>query len=135
MDHATGLGAVRAEPNEDSGSPPPLVFSHLDKMKRVKDPEIWERLTLRLLPMLDDLEPACEKITSSRRLQPALKVVAAGWIQLIHDIREEAERRRETRVGIVGNTGDGKSSTINAVLGEEKYNITPPPHLRTTPTC
>ncbi|KAK2047267.1 hypothetical protein LZ31DRAFT_611073 [Colletotrichum somersetense] len=140
MDHSKNLQAVKTEPDEnsglpvntepgvDSGLPPPqtvieprqqLVFSQLDKMRRVKDPEIWEQLTLRVLPMLDNLETVCEKIASSRKIQPALKFAAANWINQIHDIREEADRRSETRVGVVGNTGDGKSSTINALLDEE----------------
>ncbi|EFQ26947.1 hypothetical protein CGRA01v4_07943 [Colletotrichum graminicola] len=119
MDYANVLGAVKTEPDENSGPLPRLVFSHLSKMRRVKDPEIWEQFTLRLLPILDDLESVCEKIASSRKLQPALLVTANNWMQQIHGIRAEAERRRETRVGVVGNTGDGKSSTINAILNEE----------------
>ncbi|KAK2056078.1 hypothetical protein LY76DRAFT_660553 [Colletotrichum caudatum] len=114
-----GSVKVKTEPGDTSKHLPPLVFSHLGKMRRVRDPEIWEQFTLRILPMLDELEPVCKTIRSSRKLQPALKATAANWIQRIHDIRAEAARRRETRVGVVGNTGDGKSSTINAILDEE----------------
>ncbi|KAK1967062.1 hypothetical protein LY78DRAFT_709329 [Colletotrichum sublineola] len=125
MAHAIGLTAVKTEYDGNFGLPSSqvqqrtLVFSHLDKMRRVKDPEHWEQLTQRVLPILDDIELVCKKITSSRTLQQAVKDTAAGWIQQIHDIHKEAERRTETRVGVVGNTGDGKSSTINALLDEE----------------
>ncbi|GKT47805.1 nuclear GTPase SLIP-GC [Colletotrichum spaethianum] len=132
MTHGNVLRAVKGELDE-SFMPPssqaqqpttvatgaPMVFSYLDKMRRVKDPEIWEQFTQQILPLLDDLELVCEKICSSRKLQPALRDAASHWIRQIHDIREEAERRGKTLVGVLGNTGDGKSSTINAVLEEE----------------
>ncbi|KAK2030789.1 hypothetical protein LX32DRAFT_716264 [Colletotrichum zoysiae] len=119
MNHAMGSVAVKTEPVDTSKHLPHLVFSHLGKMRHVKDPEIWEQFTLRIIPMLDGLEPVCKTIQSSQKLQPALKDTSANWIQQIHGIRAEAARRRETRVGVVGNTGDGKSSTINALLDEE----------------
>ncbi|KAK1977590.1 hypothetical protein LZ30DRAFT_784770 [Colletotrichum cereale] len=133
MNYFNGFWKVKTEPSENFGllisqvqqdtavePQPQLVFSYLDRMRHIKNPEIWEQLTLQVLPILDDLEPVCKNIASSRKLQPALKVTASHWVEQIHAIREEADRRRETRVGVVGNTGDGKSSTINAVLDEDK---------------
>ncbi|GJC94876.1 tat pathway signal sequence [Colletotrichum higginsianum] len=78
-------------------------------MKNMKDPETWETFTQQVLPLLDELEPECRKMASSRKLQPAIR-----------DLRERAERSNQTIVGVLGNTGDGKSSTINALLDEEK---------------
>lgn len=44
---------------------------------------------------------------------------AAQWLQSIEDVKKEAVRSR-TVVGVVGNTGAGKSSVINALLDEER---------------
>ncbi|KAK6209770.1 hypothetical protein QIS74_11354 [Colletotrichum tabaci] len=77
-------------------------------MRHMKDPETWEHFTQQVLPLLDELEPDCKRIASSRKLQPAIR-----------DLRERAERSNQTIVGVLGNTGDGKSSTINALLDEE----------------
>ncbi|OHW92202.1 tat pathway signal sequence [Colletotrichum incanum] len=95
-------------------------------MRRVKDPEIWEQFTQQVLPLLDDLEPICKKIASCRKLQSALRDAASHWIRQICDIREEAERTGKTVVGVLGNTGDGKSSTINAILNEERQELLGP---------
>lgn len=43
----------------------------------------------------------------------------AHWLKQINDIQSSAERTR-TIIGVVGNTGAGKSSVINALLDEER---------------
>ncbi|TID02589.1 hypothetical protein CH35J_004572 [Colletotrichum higginsianum] len=109
--------------DEDSAStspPPHKAFSYRNKMKNMKDPETWETFTQQVLPLLDELEPECRKMASSRKLQPAVRKAACHWLQQIRDLRERAERSNQTIVGVLGNTGDGKSSTINALLDEEK---------------
>lgn len=57
-------------------------------------------------------------------LEVPLKVLgdnedAKVWLQHIERVRKEAVRIR-TIVGVVGNTGAGKSSVINAMLDEER---------------
>ncbi|KAK1633473.1 hypothetical protein BDP81DRAFT_463227 [Colletotrichum phormii] len=71
------------------------------------------------VPLLDKLQPACETIAFSRKLQPALKTAASHWGDQISDLRDRAKRSQQTVIGVLGNTGDGKSSTINALLDEE----------------
>ncbi|KAF2179023.1 hypothetical protein K469DRAFT_597528 [Zopfia rhizophila CBS 207.26] len=44
---------------------------------------------------------------------------AQRWIDTIGNLEKQAERKR-TVVGVVGNTGAGKSSVINALLDEER---------------
>lgn len=44
---------------------------------------------------------------------------AASWVQAIEKLLPQAVRKR-TVVGVVGNTGAGKSSVINAMLDEER---------------
>ena len=44
---------------------------------------------------------------------------AQNWLQQVQSVRKEAARSR-TVVGVVGNTGAGKSSVINAMLDEER---------------
>ncbi|KAG9195536.1 hypothetical protein G6011_00657 [Alternaria panax] len=43
----------------------------------------------------------------------------ASWVQAIEKLLPQSERKR-TVVGVVGNTGAGKSSVINAMLDEER---------------
>ncbi|OHE94169.1 hypothetical protein CORC01_10507 [Colletotrichum orchidophilum] len=96
-----------------------LTFSYLEKMRKIRDPDLWQSFCERILPLLDDLESACRSIASSRNLQPALKTAASHWVHRICDLRHRAKRSHQTVIGVLGNTGDGKSSTINALLDEE----------------
>lgn len=45
---------------------------------------------------------------------------AKQWLEAIQQLQDKAKPTR-TVVGVVGNTGAGKSSVINAILDEEKY--------------
>lgn len=101
-----------------------LTFSYIERMRKVKDPDLWQLFYEKVLPLLDDLQPACETISSSRKLQPALKRAATHWIDQISDLRDQAKRSHQTVIGVLGNTGDGKSSTINALLDEQRYDQT-----------
>lgn len=52
-----------------------------------------------------------------RRVDPDLE--AAEWLKIIENLQKQAEQPK-TIVGVVGNTGAGKSSVINAMLDEER---------------
>ncbi|OLN83269.1 Nuclear GTPase SLIP-GC 2 [Colletotrichum chlorophyti] len=101
-----------------SSSTTQMAFSYLTKMKDVEDPSIWEKFTLGVLPLLDELEPTCRKMTSDLKLQPEVQNAASHWLRQICDVRDRASRVSQTIIGVFGNTGDGKSSAINALLDE-----------------
>lgn len=72
--------------------------------------EIMERGIKRGLDLLD-------KITTS--MSTAENEETKAWMAQIDKIRKQAEVQR-TVIGVVGNTGAGKSSVINALLDEER---------------
>ncbi|KAK1475099.1 hypothetical protein CTAM01_15731 [Colletotrichum tamarilloi] len=137
MDPSQAVVGVKKEQHEEVTTDAPLnarsrsteqcallTFSYMEKMRRVKDPDLWQLFYQKVLPLLDGLQPACETISSSRKLQPALTKAAAHWLDQISDLRDQAKRSHRTVIGVLGNTGDGKSSTINALLDEERYDRT-----------
>ncbi|KAF6820095.1 hypothetical protein CPLU01_12869 [Colletotrichum plurivorum] len=97
---------------------PNMTFSIPDELKKSADPEIWEQYVAKALPLLDSLAPLCRNIATAQKLSPEIKSAASRWVKDILDIRERASQPKKTIIGVFGNTGDGKSSTINALLGE-----------------
>ena len=93
--------------------------------------EGWKQQTFQLPSLLKDTSPDLLESCVDRgvRLLDDLKVpmmeVLAGspeasqWIEQIDTLKKSASRTR-TIIGIVGNTGAGKSSVINAMLEEER---------------
>lgn len=97
---------------------PNAILSFLEQLKNESDPVAWEEYSAKVLPILDDLDPLCKNIATCPKLPQEVKNAASNWVQHISDIRERANRPDKTVIGVFGNTGDGKSSTINALLGE-----------------
>jgi len=60
-----------------------------------------------------------EKLREGFSSYAATNGEAYSWIQAIDKLVPQAERKR-TVIGVVGNTGAGKSSVINALLDEER---------------
>lgn len=60
-----------------------------------------------------------EDLKQSFSSQAAASPDAQAWVQSINKLIPQAKRKR-TVVGVVGNTGAGKSSVINAMLDEER---------------
>jgi len=75
-------------------------------------PEILEAAVAKSMKMLEALKSTFTQYT-------ATSVDASAWIQSIEKLKAQAARTR-TVVGVVGNTGAGKSSVINAMLDEER---------------
>ncbi|KAJ3960104.1 hypothetical protein N0V92_003271 [Colletotrichum tropicale] len=95
-----------------------MTFSLLDRLKYENNPDVWERHVAKALPILDKLEPICKSMSSSPRLSREMRVAATNWVNDIGAVRQRAAQRSKIVIGVFGGTGDGKSSTINALLDE-----------------
>ncbi|KAF2688782.1 hypothetical protein K458DRAFT_414486 [Lentithecium fluviatile CBS 122367] len=77
-----------------------------------QSPEILEAGVAKSMNVLEALKSTFARYKTT-------SVDANSWIQAINKLMTQAERTR-TVVGVVGNTGAGKSSVINAMLDEER---------------
>ncbi|TDZ28938.1 Nuclear GTPase SLIP-GC [Colletotrichum spinosum] len=94
------------------------LFSLQRRLQSEKNPKVWEMHVNKVLPILQDVQRVFDLIISSPTVYPEVKAAAVGWSKHIQAIRECTSRINEITIGIFGSTGDGKSSTINALLGE-----------------
>ncbi|KAF5500731.1 Nuclear GTPase SLIP-GC [Colletotrichum siamense] len=112
---------IKAKPasGHDNRTSANMVFSIPSKLKEEKNPKVWEELVAMALLILNKLEPICENIASCSKLNAEIKAAALSWIQQMKVVRERAAQSGKVIIGVFGNTGDGKSSCINALLGEK----------------
>jgi hypothetical protein len=87
--------------------------NYLQQLITLTDPELLEKGVTVGIELLDHL------IDSLNAFSPADGSDAARWIKAIDELRSR-NRQGRTIVGVVGSTGAGKSSVINAVLDEER---------------
>ncbi|KAI7160752.1 hypothetical protein KC349_g3303 [Hortaea werneckii] len=121
-----GFQSVKAEPStptQDAENVNPESFqSTYDKKYMPRDPAstppacqdkelAWKVGVQAGLKVLKELSEPLKQLTDSGD--------ATAWLAQIEDVRKLAVRNR-TVVGVVGNTGAGKSSVINAILDEER---------------
>ncbi|KAI4715999.1 hypothetical protein E4T48_07804 [Aureobasidium sp. EXF-10727] len=103
---------VSAPSGEDDDSPQYAQTSiHLQALAKEESPEKLEAGVKYGVKMLDQLVEAFEPGKETEDVKQ--------WLQQIELVRQEATGAR-TVVGVVGNTGAGKSSVINAILDEER---------------
>lgn len=104
-------------PEEPTPTPPPLPPQnlHLQKLLDVNGDypvEILEDGVSRGVELLRGFQ-------DSMKSKAELSRDATQWLTQIETLREKAVKGR-TVIGVVGNTGAGKSSVINAMLDEER---------------
>ncbi|KAI1659708.1 Dynamin family-domain-containing protein [Daldinia decipiens] len=107
---------IKADPEieQDKNPNPPDVESngtnYLDQLITVTVPETLESGVTIGIDLLDQLKVHLSTFKS---------IDVDTWIDTINTLKESAKPTR-TVVGVVGNTGAGKSSVINALLDEER---------------
>ncbi|RYP52928.1 hypothetical protein DL768_002024 [Monosporascus sp. mg162] len=106
---ASAEAQARTGPEADAEQGPART-DHLDKLVHEQNPEILEAGVEIGLKLLEQLKVPLEQ---SRARD------AKDWLQPIDELRGRAKPPR-TVVGVIGNTGAGKSSVINALLDEER---------------
>jgi hypothetical protein len=100
-------------------SPEPSIGEELGSIDRcirsvieLEDPNILEAGVATSIDILEKLKEKFSQLSTSNG-------DAASWVKAIEKLQSQSERKR-TVVGVVGNTGAGKSSVINAMLDEER---------------
>ncbi|KAF2091800.1 hypothetical protein K490DRAFT_32560, partial [Saccharata proteae CBS 121410] len=80
--------------------------------KNKDDPDVLESGVQAGLGLIEKMRDSLDKYTND-------STDASEWLNALEAIKKQAVRTK-TIVGVVGNTGAGKSSVINAILDEEK---------------
>jgi hypothetical protein len=99
-------------PQMDSQDAPASTDHFIREIIKLQDPNILEAGVATSLKILNSLSERFSRYAASN-------VDAKSWSQAIEKLIPQAERKC-TVVGVVGNTGAGKSSVINAMLDEER---------------
>jgi len=123
-DEADISAAVSAFDDEQFDEPPPAT--HLPQLVTdiSNSADLLESAVRIGVRVIDDLVKPLRDHASNED--------AAAFIQSLGDLRSRAVPTR-TVVGVVGNTGAGKSSVINALLDEERW--VSPSHAVPRPSC
>lgn len=118
-----GFGVDAHTEPQQHGTPPDVGYLQQLVSSQTTSPDLLEKgvnIGLRLLKALKEPLDTVAPLNTTQ---------ASQWLKAIGDLEALAEPTR-TIVGVVGNTGAGKSSVISAVLDEERYAFTYPFALR-----
>ncbi|THZ84664.1 hypothetical protein D6C84_03900 [Aureobasidium pullulans] len=116
-DEDEDMGQAGSSPADENGDDDPplsqdmLPITHLQAMAKANSAEKLEAGVKQGISALDSLAHNFELSKETGD--------AEQWLHQIELVRQEATGAR-TVVGVVGNTGAGKSSVINAILDEER---------------
>lgn len=99
-------------PEQDTQDQTRPTDEYIRNIIQQESPEVLEAGVRQSLKVL-------EHFKQSFSTHAAASADAQAWIQSIDKLVPQAQRKR-TVVGVVGNTGAGKSSVINAMLDEER---------------
>ena len=106
-----GTSNIWADASTDTKQTPQTQFQ-IQNLLADCSPEQLELGVEKGVELLEGMKrPIIDKIPHS--------VDAAQWVQQIENLQKQAAKTK-TIVGVVGNTGAGKSSVINAMLDEER---------------
>lgn len=110
---------VQEEPSRDDSGPE--VSAHIQKLlaDASNSPEVLESAVEVGAGLIDSL---------AAPLENAPYPDAAAWLKSLRDLQTRTQAPR-TVVGVVGNTGAGKSSVINALLDEERCVMSSVRHI------
>lgn len=99
-------------PEQDTQDRARPTDEHIRSIIQQESPEVLEAGVQPSLKVLEDFK---QSFSTHATTSPD----AQAWVQSIDKLIPQAKRKR-TVVGVVGNTGAGKSSVINAMLDEER---------------
>ncbi|KAF2744553.1 hypothetical protein M011DRAFT_479853 [Sporormia fimetaria CBS 119925] len=102
------------EPNDGADSQERPQFDNVRRLLDLQDPALFEAGVAQATRLLKDMDEIFAQYPNSED--------AAAFKSTIEKSMQQTERRR-TVVGVVGNTGAGKSSVINAMLDEERLQV------------
>ncbi|EAW16751.1 LOW QUALITY PROTEIN: uncharacterized protein NFIA_000950 [Aspergillus fischeri NRRL 181] len=101
---------VKASATTDRPAPKVLQQLSLQNLFAKSTPELLEAAVQQGVKLLEDLKEPLGRVAGED---------ASQWLQAIEKVQSQAAQPK-TIVGVVGNTGAGKSSIINAMLDEER---------------
>ncbi|WQF89186.1 Putative P-loop containing nucleoside triphosphate hydrolase, dynamin [Colletotrichum destructivum] len=128
---------IKNEPNDDQGAvrhtpaagvkvSPNKLASNMNisltafgELYDVDDTAILERAVESGLQLAREISPVIDHLASLNTSSTARKDDVVRWQEAIEQIFSLA-RPTQTRIGVVGVTGAGKSSLVNSLVGEEK---------------
>ncbi|KAK1569452.1 tat pathway signal sequence [Colletotrichum navitas] len=125
------LVAIKKEPYDSSNTISQVIpetmkaaqvetrFVAISDLHYVDDTVILERAVEAGVQLARELAPLVFELASMKKLSTARKDDGLRWKKSIEEIIALAEPTRTT-IGVVGATGSGKSSLVNALLVEEK---------------
>ncbi|KAK1982970.1 tat pathway signal sequence [Colletotrichum cereale] len=108
-----------ATPEITKATPLDFDFKAIERVQNSDDTAVLERAVEVGIEMARDLAPLISHLASLDTSSTARKDDGFQWKEGIEEILSLAVPTRTT-IGVVGATGSGKSSLVNALLGEEK---------------